>query len=407
MDTSRYAELFLTESREHLSAINHAMLELERSGGGGEAVGALFRAAHTLKGMSATMGYAAVTELTHELETLLERVRGGALPVTATLMDLLFAAADALEHAVEHAVAGRSDESDVGAIVSRLRAAAGAASAVAGVPSSHVPAAASAPEPADDVAATRAEAVQWSVSAPAGDGLHVRVRIAHEAPLRGVRAYLVVQKAKSLGDVMGLTPPLEALQADEFDREFAMRLVTLESGEEVARTLRAVGDVEAVEVAGPEVGDAAADSREPATTNGAGTASAARDDATPATGSPRAMPTPERSAALAPQRHVRIDLRRLDSLMNLIGELVITRGRLAQLATSIADPALDETVAQASRLVSDLQEEIMTSRMVPVAQVFDRFPRLVRDAARARPRGGLPRGWAADRARSLDARRDR
>src|SRR5919107_5601610 len=89
------------------------------------------------------------------------------------------------------------------------------------------------------------------------------------------------------------------------------------------------------------------------------------------------------SAQQRQARHVRIDLRRLDNLMNLIGELVITRGRLQQVAAGLADPALDDTVRQTSRLIGDLQDEIMTSRLVPVWQVFDRFPRFVRDAARA------------------------
>ncbi|HET7457496.1 MAG TPA: chemotaxis protein CheA [Gemmatimonadaceae bacterium] len=382
MDTSRYAELFLTESREHLSAINHAMLELERSSGGADAVGALFRAVHTLKGMSATMGYVAVTDLTHELETLLERVRGGSLMVTATLMDVLFQAADALEHSVELAVSGRSEEADVTALVARLRAAASDGGVGVAAPSVVPGLLPNAGALATETVAAVSEH-GWTVSALPGDGLHVRVRIAAGAPLPGVRAYLVVQKAKSLGDVVGLTPPIEALQADQFDREFAMRLVTLETGDDVARALRAAGDVEAVEVAAREV-----DSAPEATPVEARPQNAAID-ATRGAATPLGVPAgdggPNGGATvggLAPQRHVRIDLRRLDSLMNLIGELVITRGRLTQLATSIADPALDETVAQASRLVSDLQEEIMTSRMVPVAQVFDRFPRLVRDAAR-------------------------
>src|SRR4051812_33837794 len=99
------------------------MLELERTSGGSDAVGALFRAAHTLKGMSATMGYAAVADLTHELETLLDAVRRGERAVTATLMDLLFQAADALEETVELSVSGRAEECDVSALVARLRAA--------------------------------------------------------------------------------------------------------------------------------------------------------------------------------------------------------------------------------------------------------------------------------------------
>ena len=101
MDLSRYAELFLTESREHLSAMNHALLALESSPQASEPVGAIFRAVHTVKGMSATMGYRAVTELAHEMENVLDRVRRGEMAVTAGVMELLFHAADSLERAIE------------------------------------------------------------------------------------------------------------------------------------------------------------------------------------------------------------------------------------------------------------------------------------------------------------------
>ena len=112
MDTARYAELFLTESQDNLSAINHALLELERTPTAREPVGALFRAVHTVKGMSATMGYTVVADLSHELETLLDLVRRGERQVSTALMDTLFAAADTLERAIELSVAGREDEVD-------------------------------------------------------------------------------------------------------------------------------------------------------------------------------------------------------------------------------------------------------------------------------------------------------
>src|SRR6185295_3058128 len=124
MDTARYAELFLTESQDNLSAINHALLELERTPAAREPVGALFRAVHTVKGMSATMGYTVVADLSHELETVLDLVRCGERQVSATLMDTLFSAADALERAIELSVAGREDEVDIAETVAALRAAA-------------------------------------------------------------------------------------------------------------------------------------------------------------------------------------------------------------------------------------------------------------------------------------------
>ena len=121
VDSAQYAELFLTESREHVSAINHSLLELERGTGGDEPVSAIFRGVHTIKGMSATMGYTAVASLSHELETLLDLVRKGERTVDARLMDLLFRAADLLERAIESAVSGVAAV-DVAPMVAQLQA---------------------------------------------------------------------------------------------------------------------------------------------------------------------------------------------------------------------------------------------------------------------------------------------
>jgi two-component system chemotaxis sensor kinase CheA len=362
VDTSRYADLFLTESQEHLSAINHALLDLERAPESSEPVNALFRAVHTIKGMSATMGYVQVAELAHALETLLDQLRIGSRQVTGEVIDALFTASDALEVAVGLSVAGRDAEIDVAGPLDRLRALDGVA----------------APAPANKTqiatnSAPAPDAVAWTMPAPGGDGLLVRVRIAPDAPLRGVRAFMVVQALRALGTVARMAPPLDELKEEQFGADFAVRLVTAEPPEKISAAVAALGDVAGVLVE-----------------EGAGSVATGGDIATP-TPAPNSL---EAITAVAPanggpgdtgvraQRNVRIDLRRLDNLMNLIGELVITRGRLTQLSTSIGDSALEETVTQASRLISDLQDEIMTSRMVPVWQVFDRFPRLVRDAAR-------------------------
>jgi two-component system chemotaxis sensor kinase CheA len=359
VDSAQYAELFLTESREHVSAINHSLLALERGGEAGEAVGdseavsAIFRAVHTIKGMSATMGYAAVASLSHELETLLDRVRQGARGIDEPLMQLLFRAADVLELSIEAAVTGQADTVDVTPVLALLQSEANAARPAKRRRKTSDRAAGGEPAPA--------EAGPWSAPAPAGEGMLVRVRLHPGTPLKGVRAFLVVQAAKTVGEVVASSPSLEALQADEFEHDFALRLKTARVAEDVSAALYKAGEVAEVEVGSTAPKPPAPLAAVADTTAGA---------TPPATG-----------ATLRQQRSVRIDLRRLDTLMNLIGELVITRGRLVQLATTLADPGLLDAVAQTSRLVADLQDEIMTSRMVPVWQVFDRFPRLVRDSA--------------------------
>jgi two-component system chemotaxis sensor kinase CheA len=352
VDSAQYAELFLTESREHVSAINHSLLELERGAGGDEPVGAIFRSVHTIKGMSATMGYTPVATLSHELESLLDDVRRGARAVDATLMALLFESADLLELAIDASVQGQLESVDVSALVMRLRAEGGRASTGASV------------EQVPGATGDR----DWTAAAPDGDGLLVRIRLSPGTPLKGVRAFLVVQAATKLGEVAACSPSLEALQADEFEHDFALRLRTDRSPDDVGDALRKAGDVAEVRLGE----DAGAGQPAPRPTMMLSVVELAEESAPNGMGG---------GAAARPQRSVRIDLRRLDSLMNMIGELVITRGRLNQLASASDDPALVESVAQASRLIGDLQDEIMTSRMVPVWQVFDRFPRLVRDAA--------------------------
>ena len=352
MDTARYAELFLTESQDNLSAINHALLELERTPTAREPVGALFRAVHTVKGMSATMGYGVVAELSHELETLLDLVRRGAQVVTPSLMDTLFAAADVLEHAIEQSVAGHEEELDVGATLAALRRAA----------------APNAPErPSTDTAPKRKKKRSAGRAAPSVPPVTIIVTLEPNTPMPGVRAYLALERAKALGAVLRIDPSPEAFEGEKFDGRLTIGIDTAAADDEIAAAIRSAGHVARVAVsrAGGTVNVV-----EAASPNGNGSAGSSAGQAS-------------ELVAARQHRHIRIDLHRLDTLMNLIGELVITRGRLQQLANTLNEPALTDAVTQTSRLVADLQDGIMTSRMVPVWQVFDRFPRVVRDAARA------------------------
>jgi two-component system chemotaxis sensor kinase CheA len=186
---------------------------------------------------------------------------------------------------------------------------------------------------------------------------------------------MIVQSLRQLGEITATAPPLAALQSEQFGEDFAVRLATSASPAEIEKVVRAAGDVAEV-----QVGDFTPPASSSAIPRPSGAIPIPGLDAD---GRETSAGSSARDGQVKPQQHVRIELRRLDSLMNLIGELVITRGRLTQLSAALNDPALAETVTQAARLIGDLRDEILTSRMVPVWQVFDRFPRMVRDSARA------------------------
>jgi two-component system chemotaxis sensor kinase CheA len=334
-DSARYAELFLTESRDNLIAVNEALLRLERDPRDADAIDAAFRAVHTIKGMAGVMEYSAVADLAHDMEALLATARDEQRGLRQDDPPLLLEATDVLESAIEASVAGRADEADVTSICGRLR---GWATATHAVPS------------------TIAEFVL-----PAGDGLAITVTLSPDAPLRGARALLVLQRARALGDVLAVVPDEGALAEDRFEHTFSFRLRTTAPEDRVSEVLRAAGFVEALQVGRDR---RRADHR---------SASTERADSAWTAGTLRAPL----------QQYVRIDLRRLDGLMNLMGELVIARGRLEQAASPHNDPALTDATGVLGRLIGEMQTGILSSRMVPVWQVFDRFPRVVRDAARS------------------------
>jgi len=321
VDVRQYADLFLSESRDHLTAYNHLLLEWEKDPAAREAVGGIFRAVHTIKGMAATMGYAGVAELSHRIENLLDGLRRGERDATPQVLDLLLRAGDALEKGIGSAVEGRAVDPPT-RLLDELDKASGGPAAGGARPS----------QPA-------------ALAPSAGPGRLVSVALRTEASLKGARALLVLKKAEALGAVSGLTPAAAALELDTFDGLFAFRLVSEADAEQIERELRSAGDVEHLQVQAEEA--------------------------------------PEVSPAEAARgRHLRVDLRRLDTLMNEIGELAIARGRLAQLTGERDDAALDEVVQRIGRLAQSLQGEIIAARMTPVWQVFDRFPRMVRDLAK-------------------------
>jgi two-component system chemotaxis sensor kinase CheA len=326
MDLSKYAALFLAESREHLRACNSSLLEWEGEPAAIEPVDRLFRAIHTIKGMAATMGYAPVAQLAHAMENLLDALRQGRVSASSPIFQLLFRAVDALGHAVEGAAVGTEASTDA-ALLTELDGAAASASAAA---------ATSVLDRAPVEAKTRRVS-----DAPRSRPVQVSIRSG--AVMRGARAALVLRRAESLGQLSGVRPPVAELEREDFDGRFSFRLQTKLADPEVESALLSIGDVEAVRF----------DSPSPAETGDRGNG-----------------------------RQIRIDLQRLDLLMKQVGELVVAKNRLAALSGEARDPVLTELSERISRLVSGMQTEVIAARMTPVGEVFERFPRLVRDLSR-------------------------
>ncbi len=205
MDLSQYAELFLAESREHLSACNQLLLEWERNPAATEPVGGLFRAVHTIKGMAATMGYGRVADLAHRMENLLDQLRRGGKAPTDAVIQLLFRATDALEKSVTLAVAGREREADLTAILADIDR--------LGTKEPPAP-----PPGRPEVSVTG----EFPVAA-AASGRLVNVQVRPEAPLKGGRAMLALRKAQALGKVHRVQPPAAVFESDDFDGHSVIR----------------------------------------------------------------------------------------------------------------------------------------------------------------------------------------
>lgn len=375
MDPSRYADLFRTESRDQLSAINRALLALEQGDATREPVDAIFRGVHTIKGMSATMGYTAVAEFSHELESLLEKVRDGEQGITPDLMDALFAAADALEDGVDNAREDVAMSADMRRALERLHDVAGGRSTaefrVVRMSSASMQALGGLVGVAADAGA-----------APAGAGVLVTVEQDAAALLPGVRGFMAIQRLRELGTVTACVPSVDALQAATTPQRFQVRLVTTAGAAEIERAVRSAGEVASVTVA-EAAGSDADIAPEPGAERAADAAPPARNRRITDQLGLDELGNPVAGASAATRtRYVRIELARLDTLLNLVGELVIVRGRLQALTRPIPDAPLQSAMEEATRLIGNLQSEIMISRLVPVGQVFDRFPRLVRDVAR-------------------------
>ncbi|MFD2925544.1 chemotaxis protein CheA [Halobacillus naozhouensis] len=380
MDTNQYLELFIDESKEHLQSINDRLLELESSPQDLAIVGEVFRSAHTLKGMAATMGFQDLANLTHKMENVLDGVRNQKIQVDSAILDVVFDSVDDLEAMVMDIADGRTGERDVDRVVTLLHAIESqeAAEEQDGATQSILQSNAAQEFEIDEFAATVLEQSHEQ-------GLNnyvVSVSIRDDCLLKAARVYMVFEVFEAAGEVVQSSPAVEELENEQFDTTFQVLLVTSEESDDVKNKILNISEIDDVSIAMFDIRDYTQSQ------SANETASTIEREETPAALSqgnskPQLpMEKQDKKGKQVANKTIRVNIDRLDVLMNLFEELVIDRGRLEQISNELDHNDLKDTVERMARVSGDLQSIILTMRMVPIEQVFNRFPRMVRQLSR-------------------------
>ncbi len=403
MDVSQYLEIFIEETKEHLQSLNEQLLVLEKEPDNKETINEIFRAAHSLKGMAGTMGYKRMQKLTHDMENVFQEIRNEKMKVSSNLVDGLFRGLDALEEYLDNIInnqdEGTNDNQDIidlfqKELAAGLAGGTAAPEAPAAAPESTVTA------PATPAAAAAATATENGVqelldsftlndqekniiSKSHGQGAQayiVRVNIQDTCVLKAARAFLVFKAIEAVGETVKSMPDAQAIEDEKFDFSFSVVVTSAKTAGEVQAAVMNVSEVKSVDIAlieesRYETKEAAEQTTEKAAAS-AGTAAAAQTKAPAATAKKPVV-----------NRSVRVDIDKLDDLMNLVSELIIAKNGLVSI--SPADLVRDEKnsnfrdqVEYLERITTNIHQSVMKVRMVPIESVVNRFPRMIRDLSK-------------------------
>lgn len=368
MEIDQYLSLFIEEAREHLQNCNNHLLELERNPGDIELIQEIFRSAHTIKGMSATMGFEDMANLTHQMESVLDALRNEEITYSVDILDLLFEAMDYLETMLDSIVTGGDGSADVTGIIQKLQEIGGKEK-----PSPENPGL----SPVKKSRLTYDEFERTVIEQSYEQGFRayeITVTLREDCLLKSARVYMVFEALEKLGEIIKSVPPVEDLEAEQFEQEFTVTLLTKEEEQTIQDTILGISEIQEVQVLilDPNLFTGESDKR-----------SAPVEEINPTVSEEPSTKhdfVKKQNANL--QRTIRVNIDRLNSVMNLFEELVIDRGRLEQIASEIDHPELTETVEKISRVTSNLQTNILNIRMVPIEMVFNRFPKMIRQLSR-------------------------
>lgn len=373
MNVDQYLGVFIEESKENLQNLNTQLLALEAKPEDETTINEIFRVAHTLKGMSGSMGFVKMQRLTHSAENVLSDIRSGKIAVNADLLDILFQSMDALENYVEQieTTSNEGDE-DYDEIIKKLEA------IVAGeTVSNEVKTTEVSTEVSDSIVLDASQETVKSKALEVGmNVLDIEVVISEGCVLKAPRAFLVVKALEEMGEIICSVPEIKDIEAEKFDRSFKVVLITEDSIEIVKSSLENISDIEQVlvkEHKSSNVSEPVAESSVPA-------GAEMNSDNVPKAATKEQTAKAQTPAQNNANKTVRVSIDRLDTLMNLVSELIIVKTQLEGANGESSNH--NDSVEYLERVTSSLHDAVMKVRMVPVENVFNRFPRMIRDVSR-------------------------
>ncbi|MDF2951104.1 MAG: cheA [Anaerocolumna sp.] len=398
MDISQYLEIFIDETKEHLQSLSDQLLILETEPENVETINEIFRAAHSLKGMAGTMGYKRMQRLTHDMENVFSEIRNGNMKVTANLVDVLFKGLDALEtylsNIQESSDEGTNDYEDIIKQLNNiLNIGLGKAidedTKVLEVEKPELVL----PTSGEELKFTSIKILDYekkAINKAYEIGMYaygITVYIQEYCILKSARAFLVFKALESLGEVIKSLPDTQDIEDEKFDLDFSVVLLTKESMEKVKDEIMKVSEVKNVVVG--KIDDTnteeAAEEEESKITEEQELDSSITSTAK-ASGTSSGNNTSKQSAKPVVNRSVRVDIEKLDILMNLVSELIIAKNGLVSISTTDSsnknESGFNEQIEYLERVTTNLHESVMKVRMVPIESVTNRFPRMIRDLSK-------------------------
>ena len=396
MDTSQYLELFIDETKEHLQSLNEHILELEKEPEDTDTINEIFRAAHTLKGMAGTMGYTRMQRLTHDLENVFQEIRNGNMKANAKLIDILFRGLDALEGYLEiistTGAEGTEDNEDIIKDLDEL-VKEGTGKASNGEAKEEKEKAAPAQPKAEssdkdkfrNIPVSEYEIVAMDNAKQEGQNiLGITVYLQESCILKAARAFLVFKSVEDKGELIKSVPTTEQIEDEEFDFDFSWILATKEDKETIKKLIMNVSEIADVAI---DEFTYSAEQPEEKQEEKQEEKTVAATAVTPKEEKKEAPKKPATKGKVA-SRSVRVDIDKLDVLMNLVSELIIAKNALvsvssAEGATDLSsNSTFNENIEYLERVTTNLHESVMKVRMVPIESVVNRFPRMIRDLNR-------------------------